>query len=148
MGKITINDFIFGMLRLHRQQVGAHRNQSLRATGRTVETAEQFLTARLGSVMQIGPESLAGCLVPVFQNRAEARIIGAKIAGESLKETGATIAIQGRVTIQNFAGQSEARGFPLAREERLAEVRKAGGLLQGIARPCFQPQQATPAFSD
>ncbi len=73
MNEIAVERFQLRVRAQSRQQIGAHGDQCRRAAGRAVEATENFLTARLGRVMQASRIVFAGVSAPRL-NRTHQRI--------------------------------------------------------------------------
>ena len=145
MLEIPVDHGEFAVLAQQRQQLGAHGHQPGGAARGAVETAEQFLPARLGGLVQGHGGGIVGVVAIGRQGRGDARMVGPEAACQMLEEGQALVAFEVLPAIEKDAGQRRARGLPAPAEDGFGQPRQILGSGAGTG---LALQHAPPALGD
>ena len=89
-------------------EVGAHRHQRARAAGGAIEAAEQFLPARLGSVVDLARRRFAPRRAPPGDCVLNPLPVGSEVVRERTEERVLVFVREGAVTRENLACERHA----------------------------------------
>ena len=142
MDEIVVDRRQVRALAEHVQQLLTHTHQQAGAARRKIETAKQFLTARLRRRMDAGGSFVDGLGLPRRDGFFHAGWVGAEALRQRLEEGDARADGQFAVTAENFASQSSARSLAAAGQQVLAEFDEAFRVGCGVDAPATIQQGA------
>ena len=131
------------------EKVGAHRDQRRRAAGRAIETTEQFLPARLGSVVDLARREFSA-----GRREARHRVLDpssdrARNRSASARKNALFVGLgKAAVAARGFRSRARRRRPRRARSAARCTYRRASRPVLRVARPCGQLEDRAAALGD